>query len=184
MAIWNQPTPEETNEKRTERPPVIPTTPPQSAPVIPTPSPQSAPVIPARPSIASAREETVFGSGVTIEGKIEGDANVRIAGKFKGDIQIKGDLTIDKGAHLGAKIHAANVTIGGELEGNVTSTGQVKLLESGQLMGDLKANTLTVAAGSRMRGHVEFGWSASEAAKFINGRSHDDKKIEKNGNAG
>jgi len=43
---------------------------------------------------------------------------------------------------------------------------------------------LTVAAGSRMRGHVEFGWSASEAAKFVNGRTHDDKKIEKNGNAG
>jgi len=184
MAIWNQPTPEETNEKRAERPPVIPMTPSQSAPVIPTTPPQTAPVMPARPSIPSAREETVFGSGVTIEGKIEGDANVRIAGKFKGDIQIKGDLNIDKGAHLAAKIHAGNVSIGGELEGNITSTGQVKLLESGQLIGDLKANTLTVAAGSRMRGHVEFGWSASDAAKFINGRAHDDKKIEKNGNAG
>ena len=111
------------------------------------------------------------------------NSNVRIGGKFKGDIQIKGDLNIEKGAHLGAKIHAANVTIGGEVEGNVISTGQVKLLESGQLIGDLKANTLTVAAGSRMRGHVEFGWSASEAVKFISGRARDDK-VEKNGNAG
>ncbi len=133
---------------------------------------QSAPIAQPRPSIASGRDETVFGPGVTIEGKIEGDSNVRIAGKFKGDIQIKGDLNIEKGAHLSAKIHAANVIIAGEVEGNVISTGPVKLLESGQLIGDLKANTLTVAAGSRMRGHVEFGWSASEAAKFINGRSH------------
>ena len=186
MALWNQPTPEETNEKRAERPPVMPEkTPvmPEKAPVMPMPA-QSAPITPPRPSIASHREETVFGPGVTIEGKIEGDANVRIAGKFKGDIHIKGDLNIDKGAHLAAKIHAGNVTIGGELEGNVASTGQVKLLESGQLIGDLKANTLTVAAGSRMRGQVEFGWSATEAAKFVNGRAHDDKKIEKNGNAG
>jgi cytoskeletal protein CcmA (bactofilin family) len=144
---------------------------------------QSAPIPQPKPYIASARAETVFGPGVTIEGQIEGDSNVRIGGKFKGEIKIKADLNIEKGAHLGAKIHAANVTIGGEVEGNVISTGQVKLLESGQLIGDLKANTLTVAAGSRMRGHVEFGWSASEAVKFINGRARDDK-IEKNGNAG
>jgi len=177
MALWNQSTPEETSEKpAAERPPVMPAAPVQSAPIL-QPKPSMA-------SVVRERDETIFGSGVTIEGKIEGDANVRIAGKFKGDIQIKGDLNIEKGAHLAAKIHAGNVTIGGELEGNVASTGQVKLLESGQLIGDLKANTLTVAAGSRMRGQVEFGWSATESAKFVNGRTHDDKKIEKNGNAG
>jgi len=171
MALWNQSIPEEPSEKPVEKPPVMP------------PPVQSVPIAQPKPIIASTRDETVFGSGVTIEGKIEGDSNVRIAGKFKGDIQIKGDLNIEKGAHLGAKIHAANVTIGGEVEGNVISTGQVKLLESGQLIGDLKANTLTVAAGSRMRGHVEFGWSAVEEAKFLIGRARDDK-IEKNGNAG
>jgi hypothetical protein len=44
------------------------------------------------------------------------------------------------------------------------------------LIGDLKATTLTVAAGSRMRGHVEFGWSESQAAKFVNGRPHETGK--------
>jgi cytoskeletal protein CcmA (bactofilin family) len=144
---------------------------------------QSAPIPQPKSYIASARAETVFGSGVTIEGNIEGDSNVRIGGKFKGEIKIKADLNIEKGAHLGAKIHAANVTIGGEVEGNIISTGQVKLSESGQLIGDVRAKTLTVAAGSRMRGHVEFGWSAVEEAKFLIGRACDDK-IEKNGNAG
>ena len=164
MALWNQTTPEEANEKPAEKPAATPAAPVQAA----------ASVAP-RESAPVSRGESVFGAGVTIEGKIEGDANVRIAGKFKGDIQIKGDLAIEKGAHLGAKINAANVTIGGELEGNVVASGQVKLLDSAQLIGDLKASTLTVAAGSRMRGHVEFGWSPSEVAKFVNGRSHDDK---------
>jgi hypothetical protein len=27
-----------------------------------------------------------------------------------------------------------------------------------------------------MRGHVEFGWSASEAAKFVNGQARDKEK--------
>ncbi len=171
MALWNQTNPEETNEKPSEKSPVAPPA-PVAAVAVPI---QAAPITAPKESVTKERGESVFGAGVTIEGKIEGDANVRIAGKFKGDIQIKGDLSLEKGAHLEAKISAANVTIGGELVGNVAANGQVNLLESAQLTGDLKANTLTVAAGSRMRGHVEFGWSPTEISKFVNGKIHDEK---------
>jgi cytoskeletal protein CcmA (bactofilin family) len=34
----------------------------------------------------------------------------------------------------------------------------VELLEGGAITGDVKAGSLTVAAGSRMRGQMEFGW--------------------------
>ena len=182
MALWNQTSsPEESKEKPPEKPAVV--TPP-TPPVAPVATPiQAAPISAPKESVVKERGESVFGAGVTIEGRIEGDANVRIAGKFKGDIQIKGDLNLEKGAQLRAKVSAANVTIGGELEGNVAANGQVKLLESAQLIGDLKAQTLTVAAGSRMRGHVEFGWSPTEAAKFLNGKVHDEAN-EKKGSAG
>jgi cytoskeletal protein CcmA (bactofilin family) len=102
------------------------------------------------------RHESVLGSGVTIEGKMEGNGDVRIAGKFKGDIHIKGNLNIQKGAHLTVKINAEAVTIEGEVEGTVVASGQVTLSESAQVVGDLKAKTLIVSAGSRMRGNVEF----------------------------
>jgi cytoskeletal protein CcmA (bactofilin family) len=157
MAVWNQSTPEESKEKLS----ATPAAPTQPTPILTPPK---------------NRGESVFGAGVTIEGKIEGDADVRIAGKFKGEIQVKGDLNIEKGAHLAAKINAASVTIGGELEGNVVASAQVKLLESGQLLGDLKANSLIVAAGSRMRGHVEFGWNPSDVAKFVNGQARENDK--------
>ena len=174
MALWNQTTPDDTKEKPPEKPAEKPPV-TAAAPVAAASPIQAAPITAPKETVTKERGESVFGAGVTIEGKIEGDANVRIAGKFKGDIQIKGDLNLEKGAHLEAKISAANVTIGGELAGNVAANGQVKLLESAQLIGDLKANTLTVAAGSRMRGHVEFGWSPTEIAKFVNGKVHDEK---------
>jgi cytoskeletal protein CcmA (bactofilin family) len=119
------------------------------------------------------RQESFLGSGVTIEGKMEGSGDVRIAGKFKGDIQIKGNLNIQKGAHLAAKINAEAITIEGELEGTVVASGQVTLAESGQVIGDLKAKTLAVAAGSRMRGNVEFGWNEPETARLSIVRSHE-----------
>jgi hypothetical protein len=40
---------------------------------------------------------------------------------------------------------------------------------------------LVVAAGSKMRGHMEFGWNESETAKFSNGRTQENPK---NGAAG
>jgi len=169
MALWNQTTPEGSLEKPQPVPPASTPTPTATTSV---PTPMATP----RESVPAGRRESVFGPGVTIEGKIEGDADIRIGGKFKGDIQIKGDLNLDKGAKVSAKVQAANVTIGGELEGNVVAGAQVKLLESGQLIGDLKAAALTVVAGSRMRGHVEFGWSASEVAKFSNGHPQEKEK--------
>jgi cytoskeletal protein CcmA (bactofilin family) len=160
MAIWNQTTSVPDNEKPSA-PPIVPIAP--QATVIPV----------AKEGSVRGSRETILGAGVAIEGKIEGDADVRIGGKFKGEIQIKGDLHIDNGARLAAKVSAANVTLGGQLDGNVVAMGQVRLTESGQMLGDLKANSLTVAAGSRMRGHVEFGWNAADTAKFANGQARE-----------
>jgi cytoskeletal protein CcmA (bactofilin family) len=39
----------------------------------------------------------------------------------------------------------------------------VELLATGVLTGDLSADSLIVAAGSRMRGKVEFGWENNGA---------------------
>jgi cytoskeletal protein CcmA (bactofilin family) len=168
MALWKEMQNEQGERPLGERPMT-------ERPVQDVPPPVS-PISPRKEALARDRHESVFGPGVTIEGKIEGEADVRIGGNFKGDIHIKGDLNIEKGAHLTAKINAVTVTIAGELEGNVVANTQVKLLESGQIVGDLKAPTLTVAAGSRMRGNVEFGWSDSESAKVANIRVPDKAK--------
>ena len=103
-------------------------------------------------------KESLIAADLTIEGKIEGAGHVRIAGKFKGDIKVQGNLSIDQGAKVSGGVSANKVTLAGELEGNITSAKQVELLPSGAINGDLKAGSLTVAAGSRIRGHVECGW--------------------------
>lgn len=103
-------------------------------------------------------KESLIAAGLTIEGKIEGAGHVRIAGNFKGDVHVQGNLTIESGAHLTGGVRANTVIVGGELEGNIDAAARVELLQTGVLNGDLKAGSLTVAAGSRMRGRAEFGW--------------------------
>jgi cytoskeletal protein CcmA (bactofilin family) len=111
------------------------------------------------------RKESLIAADITIEGKIEGGGSVRIAGKFKGDVKVQGDLTIEVGAKLTGGVRADKVTIAGELEGNVEQASRVDLLETGVVIGDLKTGSLTVVAGARMRGQAEFGWDDGDGAK-------------------
>jgi cytoskeletal protein CcmA (bactofilin family) len=134
------------------------------------PSPAAAPV--ARVDSGLPRKESLIAADITIEGKIEGGGSVRIAGKFKGDVHVQGDLTIEAGAKLTGSVRADKVTIAGELEGNVEEASRVDLLQTSVVMGDLKVGSLTVAAGARMRGQAEFGWDdgkGSKAGKHGNG---------------
>ena len=133
------------------------------------PKPQYTPVAPATPlplaDAGASRKESLIAPDITIEGKIEGNGSVRVAGKFKGDVNVQGDLTIEIGAKLTGGVRADKVTVAGELEGNIEESSRVDLQQTGVVSGDIKAGSLTVAAGARMRGHVEFGWDQAGVAK-------------------
>ena len=122
----------------------------------PRPEPQR--VAPAAVPVSSGpRKESLIAADVTIEGKIEGGGSVRIAGRFKGDVNVQGDLTIEAGATLTGSVRADKVTIAGQLEGNVVGASSIDLQQTGVVVGDLKARSLAVAAGATMRGKAEFG---------------------------
>ena len=59
-------------------------------------------------------KESVIASDLTIEGKIVGTGHVRIAGRFKGDVHVDGNLTLDTGAHLEGLVKASVVVVGGD----------------------------------------------------------------------
>jgi cytoskeletal protein CcmA (bactofilin family) len=138
---------------------------PRAASSKPEAVPSPAAATTARADTGPTREESVIGVDITFEGKIEGGGSIRISGKFKGDVNLQGDLTLDAGAKLTGGVRADKVAIAGELEGNVEEASRVDLLPSGVLIGDLKAGSLTVAAGARMRGHAEFGWDEDKGLK-------------------
>jgi cytoskeletal protein CcmA (bactofilin family) len=158
MALWKDSNAPAGATVATPTPPPPPVQQPQSVVNI-TPTPReertAAPAAERRPR---EMKESVVAADISIEGKIEGAGHVRIAGKFKGDVHVEGNLAIDSGAHLTGQVQANTVVVGGELNGNITAQ-RVELLETGIINGDVKATQLTVAAGSRMRGQVEFGWS-------------------------
>lgn len=157
MAIWKDPTPAAKANEPSRFDLASPAPAPAATPEPMAPAPAAPAPIRAVDNGAAARE-SVIAADLTIEGKIEGSGHVRIAGKFKGDVKVQGNLTIEPGAKVSGGVAANKVTLAGELDGNIHSAQHVELQQSGVINGDLKAGTLTVAAGSRIRGHVECGW--------------------------
>jgi cytoskeletal protein CcmA (bactofilin family) len=110
-------------------------------------------------------KESLIAPGLTIEGKIIGKGHVRVAGRFKGDIHVEGNLHIDADAKVEGQVKAVEVIISGELLGNIESAKHVELRQGGAINGDVKAGSLTVATGGRMRGNMDFGFDESTKSR-------------------
>jgi cytoskeletal protein CcmA (bactofilin family) len=155
MALWKDPSVKDSAAAPAEAFDV-------AAGVVPAPRPTavgaSFAAEPVRRAASGPAKESLIAADVTIEGKIEGAGDVRIAGRFKGDVNVQGNVTIEQGAHVNGQVSAATVIVSGEVEGNISATSRVELLETGVITGDVKATILTVAAGSKMRGQADFGW--------------------------
>jgi cytoskeletal protein CcmA (bactofilin family) len=161
MAFFNpqQPRKDEPGAKLEPKPDSHPEPAASPVAVAPRRTEEPAMVTPPPPSKGS---ESLVAKGLTIEGKIEGTGDVRIAGRFKGTINVKGEFRIEPGASIEGEVSADTVLVGGEVSGKIIAASRVDLKESGSFIGDLTAGSLTVAAGSKMRGNVEFGWKEGE----------------------
>ena len=162
MALWKDP-----SVKDPAAPAEAGSAAPDAVPAPPTPAPRPVAVAsePVRRAAGGTAKESLIAADVTIEGKIEGAGHVRIAGRFKGDVNVQGNVTIEQGAHVTGQVNAATVMVSGEVEGNIHATARVELLETGVINGDVKAAVLTVAAGSRMRGNADFGGEQGSGRK-------------------
>ena len=115
------------------------------------PTPAAARV--ARPGTGLPRKESLIADDLTIEGKIEGGGSVRIAGKFQGRRQRSG-RSHHRGRRQADRQRARRQGHDRRRTGR-QRRGSLAHRPAGtpaSVIGDLKAGSVTVAAGARMRG--------------------------------
>jgi len=89
-----------------------------------------------------------------LQGRLDIQGDLRIAGNVEGDLKASGDITIDSGATIQAAIEGANVSVRGQVTGNVTARKRLTLGGSGLLQGDVRVARLTVEDGATLNGNV------------------------------
>jgi cytoskeletal protein CcmA (bactofilin family) len=90
---------------------------------------------------------TLLGKGSEFEGKLTFEGQVRIDGKFSGQIFTKDTLVIGDGARVNAEINAGTVIVNGVVEGNIRATQIIELHQPGRIKGNLEAPALSIDRG-------------------------------------
>ena len=96
MALWKEQTPAKPAGNAPAPTPAEPVRLQPEAAAAPAPAAITPAPAAAAPARANARQlsESLIAADLTIEGKIHGTGHVRIAGQFKGDVNVEGDLTL------------------------------------------------------------------------------------------
>jgi cytoskeletal protein CcmA (bactofilin family) len=96
----------------------------------------------------------VLGSGLALRGEITGEGDFHIFGRFEGEIDVSGRVTVSEAAQVDANINAASILIAGKVRGNLSATTRLDILPTGVLTGTLKAGSLSAAEGSSVKGEI------------------------------
>lgn len=112
--------------------------------------------------LGTSGAETIIGAGVKVVGDLDGEGDIHIDGTYTGEIQARGDVTLDINAKVKGNITARNVSVAGSLKGNIVVEGEVALRDSGHINGDITSISLNIE-----RGGIFVGRSKMQAAPVL-----------------
>jgi len=99
---------------------------------------------------------------IDIEAGMEGNikfsnpVNLKISGKFEGELDIKGLLIIGERADVRVTvIKGENITIAGKVRGDIVSSKRLELSSSAKVIGNIKTPLLIVNQGALLKGDCQ-----------------------------
>jgi excisionase family DNA binding protein len=96
--------------------------------------------------------------------------NLRINGRFEGNLETKGNLTIGQTAIVSADIVGDNIIIGGRVKGKVIAKETLTLLPTAIVEGDIFPTKLNVTEGAILEGKCSMlrdFLNAEELARYL-----------------
>ena len=96
----------------------------------------------------------VIGSGVRMEGKIDGAMVSDIAGNYNGKIKSDTVNVSQSGVFIG-DITGSDINISGKVDGTINSDEQLYIKESADIKGTIEYTSLNVSYGARVQGRIQ-----------------------------
>ncbi len=98
-----------------------------------------------------------------VKGVVKFSNDLIVDGKIEGEVHSDGNLTVGENARLKAEIKTGTVVVYGKIYGNLTVADRVDLKASAEVIGDIKAKTLSIEAGAIFVGKSTVGAPAQSA---------------------
>ncbi len=109
--------------------------------------------------------DTLLGKGSEFEGKLSFKGQVRIDGKYAGQIHTDDILVIGASAKVNAEVTAGTVIISGTVEGTIRASGVVELHKGAKVKGTIESPNVTMEREVTFDGTMKMdGLSGGKAA--------------------
>jgi cytoskeletal protein CcmA (bactofilin family) len=118
------------------------------------------PALPKEEKTLSARTgelHTLLGKGSEFDGKLSFEGQVRIDGKYTGQITTKDVLVVGESARVNAEINAGTVIINGTVEGIIRATQLVELHPPARVKGTIETPAMSMEKGVIFEGNTKMG---------------------------
>ncbi|WP_433945654.1 bactofilin family protein [Paenibacillus sp. SN-8-1] len=96
--------------------------------------------------------DTLIGIGSDIQGKLRCEANLRLEGKFHGEIETTGEIVIGESGEAHSTIRGNEIIVAGKVFGDIITEGKLTITASGQVDGNVSAHTLVILDGGILNG--------------------------------
>ena len=125
---------------------------------------------------------SVIGEGSVFEGKFYIAGSLRIDGKFEGDIRTEDVLVVGQTGKVKTNIAAKEVIMSGTLIGDIEAKDEVRLTETGRMLGDVSTPVLSLSKGVVLKGVVNIsGGHKKDAHKIVEESFGSSKELDRRG---
>lgn len=97
-------------------------------------------------------DRCILAQGTIIDGKIKVDADLRLEGEIKGNVDCSGKLVMSKSAIILGNVTCNELLCEGKITGNIKSKQGVILLSTAQINGDVECTHLQIDNGASFNG--------------------------------
>jgi len=118
---------------------------------------------------------TMISEGTSLNGTINTENDIRIAGKTDGELTSKGKLIVTSSGVVEGDIHVVDADIAGKVEGELRVSNKLTLRQSAVIEGDIYTKTLIVEEGAEMVGACRMGTDAAKAPSLTSSASKSEK---------
>lgn len=117
------------------------------------------------PSKAGGGQRNILSNDVSINGSVRFANDLLVDGKIEGEISSEGALTVAENAVIKAEIKTKTVVVYGKVHGNVIASERVEIKSGAEMVGDVKAATLSIEPGAIFVGKSEVGTPSAQPQK-------------------
>jgi cytoskeletal protein CcmA (bactofilin family) len=98
---------------------------------------------------------TLVGVGTRLEGRLDAQGPVVVAGEVVGDGVVRGILSVAAGAHWHGDVHAQSAVVAGRITGHVTVDDKLEIGKGAVIRGNVRARQLAIAHGALVDGELQ-----------------------------